>query len=155
MLTGLRVLSPPLLSCSPLNAPILSGSQCFHDLRPRYLANILLVGHKVMESEVNHVRARYNCQGLQQEGVLRVIQVKNLSELQGLQKKQNRWGWLEKDRKLYPEKPDPNTHIGPNSQQASQGLQNSLVQSSFPWLSLFFIFILESALLDPPWDKPW
>lgn len=44
-----------------------------------------------MESEVNHVRARYNCQSLQQEGAVRVIQVKNLSELQGLQKKQNRW----------------------------------------------------------------
>lgn len=57
-------------------------------------------------------------------------------------------------RENYPKNPDPNTHIGPNSQKASQALQNCLVQSSFPWLSLFFIFILESALLDPPWDKP-
>lgn len=45
-----------------------------------------------MESEVNHVRARYDGQSLKQEGAVRVIQVKHLPELLALQKKLNRWG---------------------------------------------------------------
>lgn len=77
--------SQQFLSCSLRNVPTLCPSQCFPALRLTYLANILLVGHKVMESEVHHVRARYNCQSFQQKGAVRVIQVKNLTELLALQ----------------------------------------------------------------------
>lgn len=70
----------------------LSVSQCFLALRSSYLANIFLVGHKVMECEVHHVRARYNSQSLKQKGAVRVIQIKNFSELLALQNKQNRSG---------------------------------------------------------------
>lgn len=70
----------------------LSVSHCFLTLRSSYLANIFLVGHKVMESEVHHVRARYNSQSLKQKGAVRVIQIKNFSELLALQNKQNRSG---------------------------------------------------------------
>lgn len=73
-----------------------------------------------MESEVHHVRARYNSQSLKQEGAVRVIQVKNLSELLALQKKQQmgikgEWG------KLHLKKTKPNPNIDPNSQQAFKG----------------------------------
>lgn len=140
MLKGLRVLISSLLSCSPLNAPIFSGSLYFHDLRPRYLANILLVGHKVMESEVNHVRARYDCQGLLQEGAVRVIQVKNLSELQGLQKKQNTWEQLENEGKLPKKHRLQYTHLPKFTESISQVaklLSGMFFSLAFLLLSLF------------------
>lgn len=130
------MLSLLLLSCSPKNAAILCGSQYFHDLRPQYLANILLVGHKVMESEVNHIRARYNCQGLQQEGAVRVIQVKNLSELQGLQKKQNRWEEVENEGKL----PKKSRHQYTHWPKFTEGISKAAKLLSVIFLSLAFLF---------------
>lgn len=87
-----------LLSCSLWNVPTLCPSQCFSALRPTYLANVLLVGHEVMESEVHHVRARHNGQSFQQKGAVRVIQVKDLAELLALQHKQNKWGEKENEQ---------------------------------------------------------
>lgn len=93
-----------------------------------------------MESEVNHVRARYDCQGLLQEGAVRVIQVKNLSELQRLQKKQNTWEQLENEGKLPKNHRLQYTHLPKFTESISQVaklLSGMFFSLAFLLLSLF------------------
>lgn len=141
-----------LLSCSLWNVPTLCPSQCFSALRPTYLANVLLVGHEVMESEVHHVRARHNGQSFQQKGAVRVIQVKDLAELLALQHKQNKWG----------EKENEQTAPGNNKKKTGP---NANMDSSFSTVAklrhvIFLIFSYFPFLVcslhhqDPPRKKP-
>lgn len=88
--TAVRPLASPVSTPPPLDhtgSPGYARCPAPGPVTPGHLAHILLVGDEVVEGEVHHVRARHHSEGLQQEVVVRKVQVKDLPELLALQQR--------------------------------------------------------------------